>query len=264
MKLYIILIYNINQMANKNSEIVTPDFFNLCRDLCGTHFSRILDGLIDILIHRFPSVEKNSDKFVILKKLLNLIGKSQSQERSLYRPLLYLKQHTAYLRHDSKKIITKDDVKKAIVSIGDLIVFLNLLPTLEEEERVKINDVIRELFFFYNNYYNLAKSEKFNVFYEDFSSIIQDINDTAVDTIAEIPIIVHQIPPKVGTIKWFKENGHRDFLRTKKIVPKGGKLEGKICTISRYNGNNTKVSYKEDDVEYIKLLGNIIEVEWFD
>jgi hypothetical protein len=224
-------------MDSENQQLL---YSKECLKVYNLHFADSINDLICFLEKKYTDLPRSNDIFRRLKFILNAIEISKTQERFLYHPLLYIKQNYEFLRQIPLVDISSKDICKVIRYLSDIIACLKLM-------NVCANNIIQKFIDFYDDFFNIAKKFKITVIYESFSE----------DTIDE------KIIPQYQTIRWYKDNGYREFLRKKIIIPQEGyQYAGKSCVILKYNGNQTKVLVENDDSQLEHLLPIQTIIKW--
>lgn len=214
------------------------------RDICNTWFPRLLDELLKAYTG-IVDLGNKLDVYDQLKKLLLYFMYTNTIERSLYRPLIYIKQHTSYLRHRTG--ISGNSINKCIADticyLGDLVV---LLCRITEICNVNLKQCAYETRSFYVEYHKYATINKISVRQlEPLDSLL--LGDEYIEATPELP-------PQHQCIDWYRKNGYREFLKACIIIPDGGIWKDRKCKIIGYNGNNTRCS--DITSNEIKLLSS--------
>jgi hypothetical protein len=225
-----------------------------CLRVQNLYFIDSVNELLIVLEKKY-SIPKSEDMFRRLKFILNAIETSKKQERFLYRPLLYIKQNYGYLRHKvhSTTNFSETDIGRVIRSIADIIACLELMK--ESDDDPNLITAIKMFKNFYSEFLKVAREFKISIVMESFTEPKEDKQkDEIKQEEQEIEFNQEEIPQE-KTIKWYKDNGFRNFIRKKIIIPQDGKkLVGKSCIILKYNGNQTKVLCEDNDSQRVEYL----------
>lgn len=238
-------------------------------------FTRVIRPTNSVLERIANPPSYREDQLQHMENMLFLLRTRQDIPRMLFQPLMFIKQHRGLLAH--YKGCRSNDVKKALGYIGDIIVCLRLL---------KEDSLANMYIDFYNNYFQaakkcvpLSKNTKKEIFQKseislegttpiDYPLLFKDEEFIPYEKEEAIPAIYPIMPkeskeemssdeesrsnsgemPQGKSIKWYKNNGYSQEIKTKLVTPVDDEnFSGHYFRVEKYNGNNTLFSLHGED-----------------
>lgn len=205
-------------------------FLVAAREVANINFYRVVDHLIVYFDERYPTLQLcyQYDVFVALNVLLeHLRHHEDEEERSIYRPLMLLKQHVASLRHANlhSKLeyqdisFTKPSISRMLQYLPDLIERFTLL---QLKHRVSTYAIGASLLALYQQYHQICVQY---CVLEPRPPLVQFLTWSKGDT--------NLLVPQGKSLAWYREHHLESVLKDRTLNIMSGSLAGQQCYMLR-------------------------------
>jgi hypothetical protein len=228
------------------------------RNTSNVHFFRLRDEILNVYSYLAST---GIDRDEIFKNILKVFQRTKSLERTLFLPLKFVKQHAGLLRHST---VEKSSILKTVMYLSDLVViFAHLSCSGRDTERCR--QISRRFYLEYHSFalsINIKAGEREEWREENilaFPSKIEESCSKEPTPLSNLPVTTCKFesekplgsqnlpteqkelsPPQNMSIRWYKENGWRAFLKEKIITMNEGVHEGESFRIIKYSGTTTQ------------------------